>query len=66
MNNYFLQEVLDLERRSVEKCVRWKLKKWYQIDNVLIKATILQQMKLFEITGDGIPSILFLKRGPRQ
>ena len=59
---FFSRELRDLERKGVEKRARKKLKKYYQIDNVLIKATISLQTKLTEIT-EGEALSLLLEKG---
>ena len=74
---YFFRELRNLEKKSVENRARKKLKeakdlqrnleqgkklkKCYQIDNVLIKATISLQTKLTEITEEGAFRLLLEK-----
>ena len=74
---FFSRELRDLERKGVEKRARKKLKeakdlqrdleqgkklkKRYQIDNVLIKATISLQTKLTEITEEEALRLLLEK-----
>ena len=74
---FFSRELRDLEKKGVEKRARKKLKeakglqrdleqgkrlkKRYQIDNVLIKATISLQTKLTEITEEEALRLLLEK-----